>query len=40
MKTKNPKRVQAAKKAWRTMKHRDIDRTAAALKAHVTRKYQ
>jgi hypothetical protein len=38
MKTKNPKRVLAAKKAWITMKHRNVDRSAAASKANITRK--
>jgi hypothetical protein len=31
-------KMSPAAKAWRTIKHRDIDRSAAARKAHVTRK--
>ena len=38
MKIKNPKRIAAAKKAWITMKNRDVDRSAAASKANITRK--
>ena len=37
---KNPKRVAAAHKAWKTMRMRDITRHAAAMKAHVSRRYK
>jgi hypothetical protein len=37
-KLKSPSRIIAANKAHNTIRHQKIDRTAAALKAHSTRK--